>query len=166
MVRFIIETIEKLNTIGKNVYIPIWLDLLLLLLLYSSYSFLCLHSNMVRFIILAIMRAGIFFQMFTFQYGQIYYVSNVIIKSFSVQSLHSNMVRFIINIEISEWSGLPVFTFQYGQIYYMKYVKRYRIKYQVYIPIWLDLLSIKDFCLKNSGGRLHSNMVRFIIKIF
>ena len=100
--------------------------------------------------------------LFTFQYGQIYYLllcyridldSIIYIPiwldllssckySFFKRSnyLHSNMVRFIIY-------RLPIplltnrkFTFQYGQIYYQQILTHYRLKLHIYIPIWLDLL--------------------------
>ena len=51
MVRFIIRRniirYRQLNII----YIPIWLDLLLIIMIFSLYEFVNLHSNMVRFII-------------------------------------------------------------------------------------------------------------------
>ena len=52
-----------------NIYIPIWLDLLLFQMIYWIILITDLHSNMVRFIIPAqaqVMSAG---NSFTFQYG-------------------------------------------------------------------------------------------------
>ena len=75
------------------------------------------------------------------------------------------MVRFIIKNVQAIVEAKREFTFQYGQIYYFKvyFIKR-SIKL-IYIPIWLDLLLevvIQSFYNLND---LHSNMVRFIIRI-
>ena len=83
-----------------------------------SRSKLYLHSNMVRFIIFTLNKSSPFQEPFTFQYGQIYYL-NIFSRSFSSYS----------------------FSFQYGQIYY-PFVKWSRgLGSDIYIPIWLDLLS-------------------------
>ena len=69
MVRFIIIAKEKDEYMKKNIYIPIWLDLLLLKL-YSIYkSVINLHSNMVRFIIDELNLEYNDRYLFTFQYG-------------------------------------------------------------------------------------------------
>ena len=125
----------------SSIYIPIWLDLL--------FSDAFNHRS--------------YFRIFTFQYGQIYYLS----RNFNKQTisdiyipiwldllflfpchalpyylnLHSNMVRFIIHSRAKKSSRLTRFTFQYGQIYYA------HIYYQ----------------LQPTNLYLHSNMVRFII---
>ena len=52
------------------------------------------------------------------------------------------MVRFIITMKLEK------------QISYMK----------IYIPIWLDLLSLQYPIIFGKNYNLHSNMVRFIIK--
>ncbi len=41
----------------------------------------------------------------------------------------------------------------------------YQSKIAIYIPIWLDLLLIKNRLSKFKKRYLHSNMVRFIIKL-
>ena len=51
MVRFIINYQYRVIFILKNIYIPIWLDLLYYLKMLFFVYFLYLHSNMVRFII-------------------------------------------------------------------------------------------------------------------
>ena len=89
------KNMKKRLPIGTNIYIPIWLDLLLI----QHYRFLdCLlylHSNMVRFII------------------------HIYTKLFSMEgNLHSNMVRFIIYFILYITNQNKKFTFQYGQIYY------------------------------------------------
>ena len=100
-----------------------------------------LHSNMVRFIILAIPNFITNTVLFTFQYGQIYYILSrhslsikaiiyipiwldLLFVSYSkynvhVVNLHSNMVRFIIYKSIESSPPKIKFTFQYGQIYYI-----------------------------------------------
>ena len=122
---------------------------------------------------------------FTFQYGQIYYIivfrficylkniyipiwldllqNNITQCRTEKINLHSNMVRFIIYIYYLYQVKIIAFTFQYGQIYYTELFNIKKIKKEIYIPIWLDLL-FSD--LYDSGidlTNLHSNMVRFII---
>ena len=41
----------------------------------------------------------------------------------------------------------------------------FALKLLIYIPIWLDLLSEAGTLTSYQGNDLHSNMVRFIIKI-
>ena len=65
-----------------KIYIPIWLDLLFLLRKNLYYSHNDLHSNMVRFIILFYFYFSLIFFLFTFQYGQIYYVRHYFQLSF------------------------------------------------------------------------------------
>ena len=123
-----------------SVYIPIWLDLLLVRpFRFGNYSN-NLHSNMVRFIICE----GLYI-------------------IWSILHLHSNMVRFIIFCIIKLIYKFYDFTFQYGQIYYINLFSIHSFPSPLYIPIWLDLL----FQYLNSknlhSNTLHSNMVRFII---
>ena len=73
MVRFIIIFFNYMYQSKIAIYIPIWLDLLLIKNRLSKFKKRYLHSNMVRFIIL------------------IYPVYSTILMH-----LHSNMVRFII----------------------------------------------------------------------
>ena len=75
------------------------------------------------------------------------------------------MVRFIMRKLKMSRGYKKQFTFQYGQIYYSKSGKTTILRLIVYIPIWLDLLYLaqRDEKIKKEG--LHSNMVRFIIKI-
>ena len=168
-----------------NIYIPLWLDLLLSGIPSSS-------SKSTKF---------------TFHYGQIYYNSaNIFITFVSVIyiplwldllyltynllnlnsfHLHSTMVRFIITYSkpsnhiyaiftfhygqiyypfgVSGCVGVSVFTFHYGQIYYqLKNVHSIR-NYRIYIPLWLDLLLCSYTNRKAIKSYLHSTMVRFII---
>ena len=80
-----------------------------------------------------------------------------------IKDLHSNMVRFIIPSNEALQYPIPLFTFQYGQIYYSKDTKQTKHFKTIYIPIWLDLLSIQDKSIYLQQKHLHSNMVRFII---
>ena len=73
---------------------------------------------MVRFIIRNLDKNIYRFMSFTFQYGQIYYLSGFAEYTSEVAHLHSNMVRFIINQAIIQRENTRAFTFQYGQIYY------------------------------------------------
>ena len=75
------------------------------------------------------------------------------------------MVRFIIEICPMERAELSKFTFQYGQIYYTTDKEPEETLNFIYIPIWLDLLYIFGMENRNLNTNLHSNMVRFIIKI-
>ena len=75
------------------------------------------------------------------------------------------MVRFIINGAEAGTLTSFQFTFQYGQIYYQEVVKTKDNLYNIYIPIWLDLLWRKSYGNSTSRNYLHSNMVRFIICI-
>ena len=80
-------------------------------------------------------------------------------------SLHSNMVRFIMHNNRNVFINFIRFTFQYGQIYYLRIKNYRRIGKSIYIPIWLDLLSLPDFYKKYFMSYLHSNMVRFIMVV-
>ena len=124
-----------------HIYIPIWLDLL----------FKRIRKTKQRR------------NIFTFQYGQIYYLQVAFLSDLKSENLHSNMVRFIIRklivlvlisphlhsnmvrfiIKQMEENNArrKRFTFQYGQIYYT-------------LQVLFLVLSVFD---------LHSNMVRFII---
>ena len=75
----------------QKIYIPIWLDLLYERALFESKDELNLHSNMVRFIIIACDNEQILFEY-----------------------LHSNMVRFIITSSVVCLAQSKTFTFQYG----------------------------------------------------
>ena len=57
------------------------------------------------------------------------------------------------------------FTFQYGQIYYASMEFYLKEQSKIYIPIWLDLLSFGSSMDFMSQRNLHSNMVRFIMRI-
>ena len=99
------------------IYIPIWLDLLLMYIKPETIYGGHLHSNMVRFIISVIQPTFDYSKVFTFQYGQIYYLLPLV------------------------YSFLPPqFTFQYGQIYYNRLQCACNWYSHIYIPIWLDLL--------------------------
>ena len=76
------------------------------------------------------------------------------------------MVRFIIFTLQFEKLGFIVFTFQYGQIYYHYICFNFSLKVTIYIPIWLDLLSMSFWKDAYNYIYLHSNMVRFIIQVF
>ncbi len=69
MVRFIIQTRTFVVAIRNLIYIPIWLDLLCIIPIRVAIPNTDLHSNMVRFIIPAIMLVIIVITSFTFQYG-------------------------------------------------------------------------------------------------
>ena len=102
----------------KEIYIPIWLDLLQVFVRLLFRQILDLHSNMVRFIIFTLKLLKLGFIVFTFQYGQIYYTKHCVF----------------------EYDDLSEFTFQYGQIYYfILFVVKLAFN-NIYIPIWLDLL--------------------------
>ena len=146
----------------ERIYIPIWLDLLLLESPLVRPIVVYLHSNMVRFIIIGIPIGSPNSCLFTFQYGQIYYKtilqqgfhSNNYLHSNMVRfiifsppplsvyvlHLHSNMVRFIIMMKIALNTIYREFTFQYGQIYYFTGKSFWTVFSKIYIPIWLDLL--------------------------
>ena len=169
----------------KNIYIPIWLDLLFYSTMLIPGDVINLHSNMVRFIMPSFSVVPLSLEIFTFQYGQIYYI----LFSFSyfffyfiyipiwldllfyclriivLQHiyLHSNMVRFIIITPDKYYIESFKFTFQYGQIYY--YIRRLSFLFScfIYIPIWLDLLFFYLLFLFFYYFYLHSNMVRFIM---
>ena len=69
MVRFIIIAIALPGNRDSLIYIPIWLDLLYNIGYGKVKSWTDLHSNMVRFIMLADYRAWANATEFTFQYG-------------------------------------------------------------------------------------------------
>ena len=54
------------------------------------------------------------------------------------------MVRFIIASAIFNYKEVVKFTFQYGQIYYQPIDTIVNDKKKIYIPIWLDLLCLKE----------------------
>ena len=51
------------------IYIPIWLDLLLMPIMALDFQNINLHSNMVRFIISLTKLISMLITLFTFQYG-------------------------------------------------------------------------------------------------
>ena len=118
MVRFIIEKYVCNSIIICRIYIPIWLDLLSFYTISYFIQQHYLHSNMVRFIIDFFTTALPWQQLFTFQYGQIYYIKKVETFTSKNYYLHSNMVRFIIRKNLGDYIYFITFTFQYGQIYY------------------------------------------------
>ena len=75
------------------------------------------------------------------------------------------MVRFIMRVQKSYARLTFRFTFQYGQIYYRRISKKSFSRCIIYIPIWLDLLQLTKFLSSLMTTDLHSNMVRFIIKL-
>ena len=91
MVRFIINRIFTTTKIRKRIYIPLWLDLLLLQTSETTNQEPYLHSTMVRFIILE-------------SEGR---VANT-------TDLHSTMVRFIISGLNPLSADATGFTFHYG----------------------------------------------------
>ena len=131
----------------------------------KEYSQIHLHSNMVRFIIRrkrkrienkSSIYIPIWLDLLSIYQNQ---------KLKNKINLHSNMVRFIIMIVRGAQFAISKFTFQYGQIYYKRFNSFSSLLNNIYIPIWLDLLSIyQNQKLKNKIN-LHSNMVRFIIMI-
>ena len=100
------------------IYIPLWLDLLLMSILKTEDLRVDLHSTMVRFIIREQLSEAISKNQFTFHYGQIYYYGfqhfffgnsdiyiplwldllfySIILFFDFKKDLHSTMVRFII----------------------------------------------------------------------
>ena len=158
---YIVIYFAKMNY--YDIYIPIWLDLLSKSCFFILFLILHLHSNMVRFIIRRTSKKskrGIrhlhsnmvrfiiksqnftlqFEKLFTFQYGQIYYLCLLMFFRCLPIYLHSNMVRFIITSLYSYIIPTSVFTFQYGQIYYFFIICNMSCIIIIYIPIWLDLL--------------------------
>ena len=144
-------------------YIPIWLDLLLLLAMCLRLVFPFLHSNMVRFIM-------IWYKMSRSEHV-LFYIPiwlDLLFRLTKLQEdrsifLHSNMVRFIIRERNYTDKAQLSFTFQYGQIYYRNKRKTIQKVYKFYIPIWFDLLSSGQEKEPQRKSILHSNMVRFII---
>ena len=170
----------------RIIYIPIWLDLLCIYLVYIYILKKNLHSNMVRFIIKQ-HRLCITFLYFIYIPIWLDLLSSIkITQAIQIHYLHSNMVRFIILFSRSMTATILSFTFQYGQIYYVDDTINKSQFIVIYIPIWLDLLCIfytigyvdkKIFTFQygqiyylseledifNNFSNLHSNMVRFII---
>ena len=69
MVRFIIIVLANIQPQAVYVYIPIWLDLLLMKIRVPKKCSPGLHSNMVRFIIRVKDARAVAYTTFTFQYG-------------------------------------------------------------------------------------------------
>ena len=102
----------------EYIYIPIWLDLLYQQDLNRQIMERDLHSNMVRFIIQKKRPHYHMILLFTFQYGQIYYI--LLAYSFRDQSkIYIPIWLDLLYITTSMEKRLfNRFTFQYGQIYY------------------------------------------------
>ena len=140
---------------------------------------------MVRFIINMEDMNTILTALFTFQYGQIYYVGmnvyqaiflliyipiwldllflNFFMNEHIAFNLHSNMVRFIINMNMLEMALNTAFTFQYGQIYYQLLAE---ILEAVLIHLHSNMVRFIISSILSKSNivlNLHSNMVRFII---
>ena len=122
------------------IYIPLWLDLLLHKEIDEKSEENDLHSTMVRFIM-----------NIKLKYGK------------RREYLHSTMVRFIIVRNQTYTLEEVLFTFHYGQIYYRLQNHEENCKTNIYIPLWLDLLSIRKTKTIRKRMYLHSTMVRFII---
>ena len=170
MVRFIMRN----NVCNKRqhirIYIPIWLDLLLLSLTGESTARFNLHSNMVRFIINFFLRFLKCLSIFTFQYGQIYYKSilNNLQEPGSIyipiwldllyiqhsqiriykNHLHSNMVRFI--ILVSDFMGRKLDNLHSNMVRFIidansnspKVESKFTFQYgQIYYPIYINFLT-------------------------
>ena len=154
---------------GKNFvlvkfYIPIWLDLLFSLSLQFRPTRAFLHSNMVRFIIFLSACFVDRILNFTFQYGQIYYITkhrdDTGYGLFYIPIwLDLLLINQILSLETkkdftfqygqiyylrrrSSTKSNRDFTFQYGQIYYRLLQNRSITLSKFYIPIWLDLLFV------------------------
>ena len=102
----------------RQIYIPIWLDLLFKSECKANNHNRHLHSNMVRFIINAEI----------FGYRPVYdiYIPIWLDLLFVYQTIIACQTHS--------------FTFQYGQIYYLWITYPERTVIVIYIPIWLDLL--------------------------
>ena len=110
----------QIHRCSSKIYIPLWLDLLLIFPETPSIPYPNLHSTMVRFIIMLS-----FLQL---HFDFLIYIPlwlDLLLHQFHIYAelfcnLHSTMVRFI----ILSWScfvgNIPSFTFHYGQIYYIK----------------------------------------------
>ena len=109
---------KRKSYFDKRIYIPIWLDLLYFKGFRKVNKVNHLHSNMVRFIIIINKLSFLLSSIFTFQYGQIYYLVRKQVLIMTKLYLHSNMVRFIIKHFPQFTHIFFLFTFQYGQIYY------------------------------------------------
>ena len=96
---------------GTLIYIPIWLDLLFIILILVLLPTCYLHSNMVRFIIRIEAEIKYWHKSFTFQYGQIYYNRRKNRKITKINNLHSNMVRFIIRFFSLKYAKLIFSTY-------------------------------------------------------
>ena len=122
---------------------------------------------------------------FTFHYGQIYYANSKRIRNIQCRIyiplwldllceththarvifsyLHSTMVRFIMPISGIVKAEFDIFTFHYGQIYYTGALQTKDNLYNIYIPLWLDLLWLSHYLQRQVFFHLHSTMVRFIM---
>ena len=102
---------------------------------------------------------------FTFQYGQIYYVGNFCMYSEKIQIYIPIWLDLLFITSPGINSIEYIFTFQYGQIYYLCCQFSSFYDFPIYIPIWLDLLYFLLLLSFLMLVHLHSNMVRFIIRI-
>ena len=96
---------------------------------------------MVRFIIDKLKKIYNNIDIFTFQYGQIYYVDDSIEKSQFLCIYIPIWLDLLSAVQRAAKDYQAAFTFQYGQIYYLE----------------IQIKTYTDFY------HLHSNMVRFII---
>ena len=100
------------------IYIPLWLDLLLMERKVRGLPRLNLHSTMVRFIMVNPCVFLDIFDEFTFHYGQIYYAREkrgVGMKETIYIPLWLDLLWYKIQ---GDFKCLVLFTFHYGQIYY------------------------------------------------
>ena len=94
---------------------------------------------MVRFIISFLKKTYDTLFKFTFQYGQIYYESEKKVKE-EINKFTFQYGQIYYRLQINMPRRTEKFTFQYGQIYYSEAIKTKDNLYNIYIPIWLDLL--------------------------
>ena len=107
-----------LNKFRYYIYIPIWLDLLSALTSAIAGVYCYLHSNMVRFIIMYIKPNTLYAGQFTFQYGQIYYLSGFEEYTSEVPIYIPIWLDLLYQPNPNPLLHFTKFTFQYGQIYY------------------------------------------------
>ena len=112
---------DKRRRLHSWIYIPIWLDLLFIIKNGIEYDSL-----------------GIYIPIWL---DLLFMLKQKLITK--CEDLHSNMVRFIIYYITDILESIFSFTFQYGQIYYASMDSQNPKRLNIYIPIWLDLLSAK-----------------------
>ena len=96
-----------------KIYIPIWLDLLYLVLLINHLSNYNLHSNMVRFIIRSSSRNTENIRIYIPIWLDLLCLRDFLKNPINYH-LHSNMVRFIMFFAPKTVFVIKLFTFQYG----------------------------------------------------